>query len=309
MIEKDFWVCWALRHVFQLPVIGKNLIFKGGTSLSKIFNLIQRFSEDVDLSIRRDYLGFYGESDPEATASTTQRKRKVEALREKCRSFVKGDLKLELRKQFTSVLGSYGWSLESDTEDPNVLVFNYPKAISAEGVGTYIAQNVRLELGAGSDPYPIDSHKLTSYAGEDLPSAFEVKEISVIALEAERTFWEKATLLHAEHHRPADKPTGARVSRHYYDIALIAPTDVGRRALSDIKLLKRVATHKSTYFASGWANYGSAKPGTLKLVPPRERLDALARDYSAMRDMFFTAPPTFDSIIGVLSNLENKINS
>ncbi len=308
IIEKDFWVCWALRHVFLLPKIGENLIFKGGTSLSKVFDLIRRFSEDVDLSVRRDYLGFVGEKDPEFASSVNQRRKRVEELRDSCRAFVQGELKSALNKQFTQILGSKGWSLLPDKEDLNVLIFNYPSAVGSESAGTYIQTNVRLELGAGSDPYPIGTHEVIPYAAVDLPSAFSLKAASVVALEAERTFWEKATLLHAEYHRPADKPTATRISRHLYDLAIMAPTELGQRSVSDLKLLERVATHKSVYFASAWANYGSAKPGSLKLSPHPDRIETLARDYAALRYMFFEEPPRFDEVLGGLKALEERIN-
>lgn len=207
IVEKDFWVCWALHHVFLLPKIGENLIFKGGTSLSKVFDLIRRFSEDVDLSVRRDYLGFAGEKDPESASSVNQRRKRVEELRDSCRAFVQGELKAALNRQFIQILGDKGWSLLPDKEDLNVLIVNYPSAVGSIGSkspGTYIKTNVRLELGAGSDPYPIGRHEVIPYAALDLPSAFSFKAASVVALDAERTFWEKATLLHAEYHRPAD---------------------------------------------------------------------------------------------------------
>lgn len=128
VIEKDFWVCWTLKHLFALPSLSSHLIFKGGTSLSKVFHLIERFSEDIDISIRRDYLGFDGDNDPEQSASKSQQRKRVEALREKCRLVVQREVKEALNDAFGQVLGVGGWSLESDTEDANTLNFTYPPA-------------------------------------------------------------------------------------------------------------------------------------------------------------------------------------
>src|SRR5579871_2638880 len=121
VIEKDFWVCWTLKQMFALPSLGPNLIFKGGTSLSKVFRLIERFSEDIDLSLRRDYLGFSGENDPEQAASKNQQRNRVLALREKCRLVVQNEVKEALTAAFQQVLGTEAWSLESDPDDENTL--------------------------------------------------------------------------------------------------------------------------------------------------------------------------------------------
>jgi hypothetical protein len=220
VIEKDFWVCWSLKQVTSLESIGPNLIFKGGTSLSKVFRLIQRFSEDIDLSIQRAYLGFAGERDPESAPSKTKKREGVDALRECCREYVRTVLLSTLEARFSEVLGTEGWALTVDDEDPGALNFVYPSSVApslrrrAWLPLPYIRPAVKLEFGAGSDPYPVGSCPIMSYAAEAFPQAFSDPGCSLMVLEAERTFWEKATLVHAEYHRPADKPTPLRISRH-----------------------------------------------------------------------------------------------
>lgn len=317
IVEKDFWVCWTLRQVTSLDTIGPNLIFKGGTSLSKVFGLIRRFSEDIDLSIRRDYLGFEGETDPEARPSKQKRKDAVEALRRVCGERVRTELLPALSSRFEKVLGPGGWSLTLDEQAPDTLNFTYPSAAPggrsrSGGSWTalpYIRPAVRLELGAGSDPYPVGSYRITPYAAEAFPQAFKEAECSLIVLEAERTFWEKATLIHAEHHRPADKPTPLRISRHHYDLHQLAQSERGRRALAHRELLRRVAAHKQVYFASGWARYEIAATGGLRLVPPEPRLKGIEQDYEQMRDMFFGPFPRFEEILATLQALETEINT
>lgn len=310
VIEKDFWVCWTLKHLFAIPSLGPHLIFKGGTSLSKVFRLIQRFSEDIDVSLRRDYLGFDGENDPEQAASKSQQRKRVEALREKCRLVVQNEVKEALNGAFGQILGTAGWSLESDSEDENTLNFTYPLAIASDAPGAaYIRRAAKLEMGAGSDPYPIGSHSLQPYAAEEFPAVFTAPACNIIVMEAERTFWEKATLLHAEYHRPEDKPTPIRLSRHYYDIMRVAPSEIGGKAIADLALLARVAAHKSVYFASNWAHYETAQPGSFHLLPAAYRLEDIKRDYAGMQDMFFGPYPSFETVIAAITALETRLNT
>ncbi|HQU41406.1 MAG: hypothetical protein B7Z73_09250 [Planctomycetia bacterium 21-64-5] len=147
----------------------------------------------------------------------------------------------------------------------------------------------------------------TRFSANSLWRRYEAR-FSGIALEVERSFWEKATILHTEYHRPADKPTPDRFSRHYADTAALAKHPAARQAVDDHELRSRVVHWKSQFFGSSWANYDDAKPGTFRLVPPPERLPALRRDYQAMRDMYLTEPASFDDIVATLADLEKRIN-
>jgi hypothetical protein len=310
VIEKDFWVCWTLKHLFSIPGLGPNLIFKGGTSLSKVFGLIQRFSEDIDISLRRDFLGFGDDNDPEQAASKSQQRARVQNLRETCRRVVQDEVSRALSAAFREILGSDGWSLAGDQHDDNTLNFAYPAALATGAPApAYIRPSVKLEMGAGSDPYPLGMHTLRPYAAEEFPAVFAAPAFEAIVLEAERTFWEKATLLHAEYHRPQDKPTPSRLSRHYYDVTRIAAGKAGARAITDLKLLERVRSHKSVYFASNWAHYEAACPGSLRLLPSEPRQDDIRRDFAAMRDMFFGSYPSFDDMLATLRDLQERINA
>jgi hypothetical protein len=141
-----------------------------------------------------------------------------------------------------------------------------------------------------------------------LPDAFPDWRCEVVALEVERSFWEKATILHTEYHRPADKPTPDRFSRHYADTAAVANHPTASKAVDQHELRNRVVEWKSQFFGSSWANYDEAKPGTFRLVPPSERLPTLRRDYQSMRDMYLTEPASFDAILAILAELEKRIN-
>lgn len=315
MIEKDFWVCWTLKRLFTLPKPPTSLLFKGGTSLSKVFALIDRFSEDVDLSFDRAGLGFGGECDPLNAPSGKQRKRALEALTQDCRHVIRERLLPQLTDAFRDALGhptSSLWALELADDDPDeqTLLFHYPPGIRSRPSEepAYIQPVVRLEFGARSDHWPAVDAVVSPYAAADFPQVFHDPACHVRALAAERTFWEKATLLHMWHHAPAKKKFRDRQSRHYYDVVRLYQHDLGRAAVKDIELLQKVARHKEVFFPAAWAKYGDAKPGTLRLMPPETRRRELERDYRQMQEMIFGEPPTFDQLLETLCEIEQQIN-
>ncbi len=142
----------------------------------------------------------------------------------------------------------------------------------------------------------------------EFPNVIVEGDVGVVALLAKRTFWEKATILHAEYHRPLEKLLPERYSRHYYDVAMLAQKPTRGEALSDIALLAEVVKHKETFYPAAWAQYALARRGSLRLVPQAERMAALERDYRNMGVMIFGEPPAFAEIIETLGNLENEIN-
>ncbi len=167
---------------------------------------------------------------------------------------------------------------------------------------------MRLEIGARSDHWPVVEASVTSYAAEAFPGVFKEAGGKVRVLAAERTFWEKATVLHMWHHAPADKKFRDRQSRHYYDVVRLYEHELGKAAVRDTDLLLKVARHKEVFFPAAWARYAEAKPGTLRLVPPDARLPELEQDYRNMREMIFGQPPTFEHLIDVLREIERQIN-
>lgn len=314
IIEKDFWVCWTLKHLFALP-LGQHLIFKGGTSLSKVFHLIKRFSEDIDISISREILGFGAENDPEAAPSKKQTQERIDDLQEACEQKIASELIPSLRAAFAGILGDpsegaseFTWQLEVSS-DPQTLLFTYPREQDSTFLPTnYLKPVVRIEVGARSDHWPADDYSIIPYAAEEFPSYFETPTCQVKTLEAERTFWEKATILHAEYYRPETSPKADRISRHYYDLYQMAKSPYAEKALSKLDLLERVAKHKQIFFRCAWARYSEACPGSLRLIPSSERLPALRADYGRMEEMFFEDIPPFQELLDTLQELEKRIN-
>lgn len=311
IIEKDFWVCWTLRRLFEVLRVRPQLLFKGGTSLSKAYHLIERFSEDVDLSLSRRDLGFADSQDPEEQGiSKKESQRRLEALVAACQQTIRERLLPELHNDFARVIGTSGWSLALDPADPQTVIFTYPSSGVSGRDAHYIRPAIRLEMGARSDDWPAEQRVIRSYAAEAFPEAFRVaSSCSVRTMEAIRTYWEKATLLHADYHRPAQKASMERVSRHFYDLYRLSQHEIGRQALTRLDLLDRVVTHKRLFFASSWASYETARPGTFHLVPREDRLAGLRRDYSEMQAMIFGEYPAWDEILSGLRNLERDINS
>jgi hypothetical protein len=205
------------------------------------------------------------------------------------------------------------WALGPDEADPQTVLFAYPEGIQPEGEGAanpYVRRVVLLELGARSDHWPAEEHAVRPYAAEVMPELFKEPECQVRTLAAERTFWEKATLLHAEAHRPPDKAAGERLSRHYYDLAKLFQSPVGPKALADRELLVKVVAHKRLFFRSGWTNYDTALPGTLRLLPPAERHPSLRADYRAMQEnMIFGGSYSFEELLDVLAEIEKLLNA
>ncbi|MEF3129789.1 nucleotidyl transferase AbiEii/AbiGii toxin family protein [Rhizobium leguminosarum] len=204
------------------------------------------------------------------------------------------------------------WSLEIDSNDAQTVNFHYPTALpTSEYQGmAYITPRVKLELGARGDPWPTEQKVIRPYVADDFPDFFQAPESTVTVLSAQRTFWEKATALHAEAHRPHETATPQYFSRHYYDVAMLLDTEEGKAAASDFDLLATVAKHKATFFRSSWASYDTAKPGTLRLMPSEFRIKDLRGDYRAMAPMMFDKKPlSFDDIFAKIKKLQETINS
>lgn len=308
IIEKDYWVVWTLERLFSLGELKSHLTFKGGTSLSKAYGLINRFSEDIDVSIEKDFLGYDKTNDPEKADSKKKQKAAIDALSKSCADYIQTKMLYDLKTSITHRLGNdNGWKLEIDTQDPDgqTLQFEYPNITPRGG---YISQSVKIELGARSEHWPVSEYPVQSYAKSALKEKITEDKVHVRVLNAERTFWEKATILHQYAHIPENKKLPPRISRHLYDFFQLLNSPIKSRAALDTDLLDRVAKHKSIYFASAWANYGTAKKGTLKLSPSSRVLQELEQDYAAMSSMFFGEVPDWQLILKTIDQFEQEFN-
>jgi hypothetical protein len=301
VIEKDFWVCWVLKQLFAEPGLNERMVFKGGTSLSKVFGLIDRFSEDIDLVLDWRLLGYGTEMDDPRREldSLTKRDRSSKAVNRKAAEYIAGVLIHDLNRLVTRCPRV---AAAVDSGDPHSVNISYPASFS---VG-YIRPEVVLEIGPLASWVPSAGHSIRSYAAQEFPQLFAEPECQVIATSAERTFWEKATILHQQAHRTGPMPL--RYSRHYYDLYKLAASPVLTSAIADLQLLRDVVAFKQRFYPSGWARYEDAVPGSFKLIPADANLAELRRDYTSMEVMIHGQIPDFEQIIDALRLLEQQIN-
>jgi predicted nucleotidyltransferase component of viral defense system len=270
-VEKDLWVCWTLRALFRLPSSRSRLTFKGGTSLSKGWKLIERFSEDIDVVIDREWLGFGGADAPEGAASNKQRAKRLELLMLSCQRRIQDVLRPSLEQEIQRLLPSSGqWRLEPDADDPDgqTLLFYYPAAM---GETAYVRPVVKIEFGARSDTEPSATPEVVPYLADVFADEVGDARFSVRAVAPERTFWEKAALLHEETYREGAAAPKARLARHYYDLWCLITRGVADRAVADTGLFERVAAHRTVFFRRSRDAQASFRPGSLRLVPDPDR--------------------------------------
>ncbi len=313
IVEKDFWVCWLLGILFRTEPLAQNCVFKGGTSLSKVYTAIHRFSEDIDFSVDPGFLGCEESALEDTALSNTKRQKLSEELQEACANAVETRLMPQLETEISNILGKtesgnpwLNYELDGGTHSP-VLLFHYSTDREAKD-GGYIPPWVKLEFGSLTDQRPTGSWEVTAMVDELAPGHFADCKAQVVALEIERTFWEKATILHAEHHRP-NLRNRDRFSRHYADFAALWQNPISQKAIQSKELLNRVVLHKSRFFPSSWANYDTAKRGTFKLLPKPEAIENLMKDYKAMEQMFFKTPPSFEDVLNTLREAEETLNN
>lgn len=295
MVEKDFWVTWVLGRMFGDEFLKKSLCFKGGTSLSKVFHLIDRFSEDIDLILDWRLIT----SEDVFKKSNTKQVLFNDQLEDKSHSFIATELKSRIQNRVSPIC-----EVSIDSDDGNCLNVSYPKSIGDE----YIKPYIKLEIGPLAAWNPNDVFPITSYVAE-ANSELEIKDVFVPTIKAERTFWEKATILHREHFRPENTNTPIRYSRHYYDLYKMASSPIKESAFSKLDLLKTVVEFKNIFYHCKWAKYEFATHGNLKLIPSDTNLALLKNDYKAMRSMIYGDYPSWENIISSLSKLETEINN
>lgn len=294
MIEKDFWVCWTLNRVFSDLEMQKILCFKGGTSLSKVFGVIERFSEDIDLILDWDTIT---NAEDIIQPSKTKQDQKNKEINETAQAYISTTLKDKVSQLVGDIC-----SVSSDGSDKNTLLVEYPKGI----VDTYLLPHIKLEIGPLAAWTPNEKHPIKPYI--DNIENIKITDIIVSTIILERTFWEKVTILHREHFRTEEKANPERYSRHYYDLYKIGNSKFFDVAISRKDLLEQVVEFKKTFYPCGWARYDLAVPGTIKLLPTEENIKFLKDDYQKMKGMIFGEYPSWESILSYLKDLEKKLN-
>ena len=302
VIEKDFWVCWTLDYLFHDSMWKEHLAFKGGTSLSKCFNLIYRFSEDIDLILDWRLIGCE-KDEPWAVRSKNQQDNFNKAVNARTETFLAEEFVPVLERDFQKLLTN-DFQITIDSHDPQTVCFAYPRLFSERA----ILSAIRLEIGALAAWTPTQEETITPFAAEQYPQVFHQHDTALRTVSPERTFWEKVTILHKEAFRTSGR-IPPRYSRHYYDLWCMAHSSVKDKAFNNLELLRQVVAFKDRFYPSAAAHYDLAQPGTMRLVPPDDCLTDLRADYEHMKNMIFREKPEIKEILSSIKGLEKEINA
>ena len=312
-VEKDFWVCWTLDALFHgRRENAPRLLFKGGTSLSKAFGLISRFSEDIDITVFRQDLGEPISIDDLEQLSGKKRGAKLDEIRAACQQYLKQDLRPELERLLFEAIEernkSAGVILDDADPDGQTLLVRYATVLP---VDAYVRSEVRIECGAKSALDPHVSTTVRPYVSDDMPDV-DLTVAGINTIQPTRTFWDKVVIVHGLRawfeKRGELRQEGQRISRHYYDLHVMFRGDTGAQALADRPLGAECVRHARMFFNRPDFNLGTATPGTFALVPVDKMLDALRRDYDAMAGMIIAPVPRFEDVIASVAAIEERLN-
>ncbi|RUZ76255.1 nucleotidyl transferase AbiEii/AbiGii toxin family protein [Mesorhizobium sp. M7A.F.Ca.US.006.01.1.1] len=315
-IEKDFWVCWTLDALFNgLKDGGPRLLFKGGTSLSKGFGLINRFSEDIDVTVFRDDIGEPATIEELDALSGKKRKARLDTIKDACQAYINGPLRAELTLILQERLKAAGLDtgagrVDADDADPDgqTLLIWYPAATPRSD---YVRAAIKIESGAKSALDPNSEVPIKPYVDDDLP-ALDLTVPAVRTVDPERTFWDKIVILHGLQRwfdkRGELRGGGQRVSRHYYDLHQLAATPVGDAAIANSALGADCVAHARMFFDRPDFDLASAVPGSFALAPNDAMIEQLRIDYRAMKGMIFGDPPEFEAVLDSIRSLETRLN-
>ena len=303
-VEKDLWVTVVLQIVFSLPIANR-LVFKGGTSLSKVWKVIRRFSEDIDLAIDPSIWGFEGDLT----------KKQIKRLRKASSIFVRDELCLSL-KGVVSETGMEKWlqvEVDPDGEgdgtypEPRVIHVRY-KSLFNENL-PYLHSEVKLEVGARSLLEPTAKAAVTSAIEDVLPISTTIKQVMIPTALAEKTFLEKAFLLHELFSAQSSREAN-RKSRHLYDLAQIMNTDIASRAIADDNLWNTIHHHRELFTSMSGVDYTPDIRKRIRLLPPDDVIDDWRSDYKDMQSsMIYGEKPTFTELMKKMRELENLFHN
>lgn len=302
IVEKDFWVCYILDFLFNRSTYKKSFVFKGGTSLSMAYHLIERFSEDIDLILDWRTI-HYNEEEIWMERSNNKQDQYNKRLNQAAAVFIGGDLITSLIKEMSEELSFYP-DFFVDKDDVQVLNFAYPH-IFDEG---YIRPEIRLEIGPVAEWTPSHEVEIRSMAAEEYERVFVRPSTMVLTIDAERTFWEKATILHKIAHFPEGKKLPIRYARHYYDLYRMSLSPIKQSAFDRKELLERDILFKTKFYYSKNASYETASLGEITLKPPERLIPEIRSDYERMKNMIYGAKPDFSVLIKGIEALEQEIH-
>ena len=302
-VEKDWWVVRTLELVFASS-IALHTVFKGGTSLSKAWRLIDRFSEDIDLALDRKFLG-YDKTDDEMTGS------QVSKLRRHSAKFIAEKFFPELTEMFQNAGLNVKIQLATikiEDQDPIIIEIYYPSV--TEQVA-YLQPRILIEVGSRSLIEPFDTRSFTSMVGEKYHGrVFADGNIVIPSVNPQRTFLEKVFLLHEEFQLPTEKIKVERKSRHLYDLEKLMDTEYAMAALANNALYRTIVEHRAKLTPLRGIDYALHTPDKINPIPPDSIIGAWEKDYKAMQEsMFYNPSLSFDKLIERMRELKKRINN
>ncbi len=301
IIEKDFWVCLFLDLLFHQSPDAAHFSFKGGTSLSKGYNLTRRFSEDIDLILDWRCLG-YSKDEPESPRSNTQQDSLNKEINGKAAEYLARTIMPDLQNLSNKCIGARV-QLHIDDHDSQTICIVYPCLFK----DFYLVPEIRLEIGPLAAWTPFTETIVRPYVADRFPQRFGQAGTVVRTIQVKRTFWEKALILHKEAHRTGGK-VPERYARHYYDLYMLSQTSAKGEAFADTELLNTVALFNQKFYHSSWARYEEATLRKMKLVPSADAMAQLSDDYAHMQEMIFGDKPSFETIMMGLEDLQSEIH-
>lgn len=298
MIEKDFWVAWVLNRLFGDEEIAKVFLFKGGTSLSKAHHCIRRFSEDIDL-----LLDLRCVSDPGESFDRERSRNAINTFKSKTGKRTAAYVADVLQPRLAALLAPYCTVIQ-DPDEPNNLYVRFPSVFSSLG---YIRPDIKLEIGAFAVGTPFAPTKIRSYAAEQFAELSE-DGVDIPTVSVARTFWEKITILHYLNFLPTEKATPLRLSRHYYDVFMLANSEYREQIYAAAPLLNEIIAFDRKFYHKPGVDYDNINLRTLRLSPPPSRIADLEHDYSQMHEMIFGKKPTWAEILQLFTVVENDLH-
>ncbi len=304
VLEKDIWVCWVLGALFSIPD-ARPMAFKGGTSLSKVYDAINRFSEDIDITL--DYRSFEAFDPFSGATSNTQLKKFSQRLKDYVKHYANDVVVPFIQTELNRLGFSEMCSIEVDDTGEKIWV-SYPSVIEARD--EYLKSQVLIELGGRNVIDPNECHSVEPYVSPLIPDLVFPKGL-VTVLSSERTFWEKATLIHVECNRNKLRENAQRLSRHCYDLVMLFRHDCGQNAIRNRGLLEDVVQHKKIFFNASYAHYDACLNQCFNLLPEADSLRELKLDYQRMIDagMIYENALSFDEVVSTIQEIEKIINA
>ena len=307
ILEKDLWLCWTLQTLFSMPN-AHPMAFKGGTSLSKVYGVISRFSEDVDITL--DYRAFDDDFDPFAEgASRNAIKKFSERLRGYVLEYSTGVIVPYIDARMKTLYKQEQYRIDVSEDGEKVWV-RYPSVINDNADGQYLENSILVELG-GRNVIDPNERRMVRPDISAVTTDLDLPACEVLVFSPERTFWEKAVLMHVQSNRQILKAKAYRLSRHWYDLHRLAGQASGKAALDNHGLLADVVRHNQVFFRASYANYEACLNGEFRLIPDKGAIAELRADYDNMvsTGMIYAEPPAFDEIIDGLREIEHEINT